>query len=89
MPYRRGLTRLRLRSSSLSFSRFVRFVSGEIVTLGGELLPLVFVLNRDESGKNENSILIIGTQKSTTEITELIASFSHTQSQSITLRILC
>ena len=40
--------------SSLSLS-FNRFVSGEMVSLFGELFPLVFRLNRDEIG-DENSI---------------------------------
>ena len=39
-------------SLTLSFNRFV---SGEIVSLVGELLPLVFRLNKDEIG-DENSI---------------------------------
>ena len=44
-------------SFTLSFNRFV---TGEMVSLVGELLPLVFRLNRDESG-DENSIKNIRT----------------------------
>ena len=39
---------------SLSVS-FNRFVSGEMVSLFGELFPLVFRLDRDESG-DESSV---------------------------------
>ena len=56
------------RSFTLSFNRFV---SGEMFSLVGELLPLVFRLNRDESG-DENSIKNIKTHgRVDTKVTEL------------------